>query len=183
MARRMVMLPALLSAAAALSGCRTVLIESRGSAAASLAFERTLVFVDVPANEGSEKTRRASENDLIRDLPALNGDPSYRFFPPGSIASLDEMKRWAAAEGFDGLLAVWPVRSYARRTNLMEPEAPDLVDFRFRALIFSLKAERDIWVGDFEVRDALPISKNLPAAARTIGRELRRSVWGTEGAD
>src|SRR5450631_1466188 len=138
MNRRSVILAAALSGMA-LSGCQTVLIESRASAAASLAFDRTLVFVDVPANEGSEKTRRASENDLVRDLPALNGDLSYRFFPPGSIGSLDNMKRWATAEGFDGLLAVWPVEAYRRRTNIMEEGEPDLIDLRFRALVFSLK--------------------------------------------
>ena len=181
MARRMVMLPALLSATAALSGCRTVLIEShRLPAESKLAFERTLVIVDVPEQLGSEKARRAAESELAGRLVALNASPSFQLIAAEDLGDLGQMKKWAAQEGFDGLVVVWlesivttQFPSLPAAEGFDEVPARDLFTLRVSASVVSLKEDREVWTGVVRQFDPYPLTKRLPAVARVVARKLK----------
>jgi hypothetical protein len=99
--------------ALALSACQTVVVKShRDSSVGKLTFARSLAIVNFSGYENSEPIRRAGEMELVNSLPDLNLVPSYRLFPLEELADIGEVKRRAAAEGFDGfvLLLVKEVR-------------------------------------------------------------------------
>jgi hypothetical protein len=94
--------------ALALSACQTLVVKShRDSSAGKLTFARSLAIVNFSRYENSEPIRRAGEMELVNNLPDLNLVPSYRLFPLEELADIGEVKRRAAAEGFDGFVLLW----------------------------------------------------------------------------
>jgi hypothetical protein len=179
MTRRSFLLPALF-AAVALSGCRTFVLEShRRPIEPKLTFERTVVIVNVPEEGGSERARRVAENELAGQLAALNASPSFRLIAPEDLGDAGQIRDWATAEGFDGLVLVWFEREIVRHmpTVLLLDEidmpARDVVRIRLNASVVSLKEDREVWTGVVEQFDPYPLTKKLPAVARIVARTLR----------
>jgi hypothetical protein len=173
MTRRSFLLSVLFAAAAS-SGCRTIVLEShRRPVEPKLAFERTVVIVNVPEERGSERARRVAENELAGELAALNASPSFRLIAAGDLRDSDQVKSWAVAEGFDGLVLIWLARSEVRRAPFLSPPAHDIVSFRLKASVVSLKENREVWTGVVEQFDPYPLTKNLPTVARVVARKLR----------
>lgn len=172
MTKRSFLLPVLLAAAAA-SGCSTLVLEShRRPTEPKLSFEKTVVIVSVPEEDGSERARRVAENELVGQLAALNASPSFRLIAPEILRDATQVKAWAAAEGFDGLVVIWLeqvlVKHYQSALG-----AGDAVSFRLKASVLSLKEDREVWTGVVQQRDPYPLTKNLPAVARIVARKLR----------
>lgn len=168
MTRRSFLLPVLF-AAAAMSGCRTFVLEShRRPVESKLAFEKTVVIVSVPEEDGSERARRVAENELAGRLAGLNASPSFRLIAAEDLHDSDQIKNWATAEGFDGLVLVWLDRSIVKHLPPLSAEgvptlpARDVVSFRLRASVVSLKEDREVWTGVVQQLDPYPLTKNLP---------------------
>lgn len=169
-----------LLAAAASMGCRTVVLEShRGPVESKLAFEKTVVIVSVPEQNGSERARRVAENELAGELVALNASPSFRLIAPEDLRDSDQVKAWAISEGFDGLVLIWLVRSTVTHLPSLAAEdgptlpARDVVTFRLKASVVALKEDREVWSGVVQQFDPYPLTKNLPTVARVVARKLK----------
>jgi hypothetical protein len=174
MTRRSFLLSVLFAAAAS-SGCSTIVLEShRRPVEPKLAFERTVVIVRFPEENGSERGRRVAENELAGQLAALNASPSFRLIAARDLRDSDQVKSWAVAEGFDGLVLIWFERSIVRHLPALDDiPARDVVSIRLRAAVVSLKEDREVWTGVVEQLDPYPLTKNLPAVARVVARKLR----------
>jgi hypothetical protein len=179
MTRRSFLLPVLFAAAAS-SGCSTIVLEShRRPVEPKLAFERTVVIVRFPEENGSERGRRVAENELAGELAALNASPSFRLIAAGDLRDSDQVKSWAVAEGFDGLVLIWLVHSTVTRLPSLSAEggptlpARYIVSFRLKASVVSLKEDREVWTGVVEQLDPYPLTKSLPTVARAVARKLR----------
>jgi hypothetical protein len=174
MTRGSFLLPVLF-AAAAVSGCRTFVLEShRRPVESKLAFERTVVIVSVPEEDGSERARRVAENELAGQLAGLNASPSFRLIAAEDLGDSAQIKIWAAAEGFDGLVVIWFERSIVRYLPALDDiPARDVLSIRLRAAVVSLKEDREVWTGVVQQLDPYPLTKNLPTVARVVARKLR----------
>jgi hypothetical protein len=174
MTRQSFLLPVLLAAAAS-SGCRTIVLEShRRPVEPKLAFERTVVIVSVPEENGSERGRRVAENELAGELAGLNASSSFRLIAARDLRDSDQVKSWAVAEGFDGLVLIWLERYSVRYLPGLEDIPPrDVVSIRLRAAVVSLKEAREVWTGVVEQLDPYPLTKSLPTVARVVARKLR----------
>lgn len=182
MTRRSFLLPVLFAAAAA-SGCRTFLLEShRRPVESKLAFAKTVVIVYVPEEDGSERARRVAENELASRLAALNASPSFRLIAAETLADSHQIKKWAAAEGFDGLVVVWfedssvthvPALASSEGIGIDDMPARDVVSIRLKASVVSLKEDREVWAGVVQQFNPYPLTKHLPAVARIVARKLR----------
>lgn len=166
-----VSVPVALVAALALSACQTVVVNShRDSSAGKLAFKRSLAIVNFTGYEDSEQIRRAGEMALVNDLAELNLVPSYRYFSIEELADIDEVKRRASAEGFDGLVLLW-VKDVRTQRGL-EDQQP-WVDVRVSAAIVSLSEDRDLWNGVIERREDDGTKKDVSAIVRAVSRQLK----------
>jgi len=174
MTRRSLLLPALFAVAAS-SGCSTFVLEShRRPVESKLSFERTVVIVSVPEERGSERGRRVAENELAGELAALNASPSFRLIAAEDLGDPDQIKSWAVAEGFDGLVVIRFERSSVRHLpDLGDIPPRDVVSIRLRAAVVSLKEAREVWTGVVQQFDPYPLTKNLPTVARVVARKLR----------
>jgi hypothetical protein len=143
-----------------------------------LAFDRTVVIVSVPEEDGSERARRVAENELAGCLPALNASPSFRLIAAGDLRDAEQVKTWAVEEGFDGLVVIWLDTTLLTRLADFDWEGgtmrrPDAVSFLFKASVLSLKEDREVWTGVVRQRDPYPLAKSLPDVARAVARALR----------
>lgn len=178
MTKRTFLLLAFLGAVAA-SGCSTLVLEShRLPVEPKLAFGKTVVIVSVPEEDGSERARRIAENELAGRLASLNASPSFRLIAAGELHDAEQVKSWAAGEGFDGLVVIWLDTTIRTRLPDFDWEGgsmarPDAVSFLFKASVLSLKEDREVWTGVVKQRAPRPLTKHLPAVARAVAQTLR----------
>ena len=175
--------PAVLVAALALAGCQTVVVGShRDPSAGSLAFERPLAIVDYPAEEDTERFRRAGEMELVNSLPELNLVPSYRTFALEELRDVDAAKRRASIEGYDGILLLRVTQARVQKgydtlevggDGFVAANGPDWLDVRVTATVVSLAEDREVWSAIVDRLDDKGRKKDVTAIARAVAKQMR----------
>lgn len=150
---RLVMVaPVALLLTLALSACQTLVLESqRDPSAGTASFAKSLAVVNL-----SETLRRTGEKELVRSLPELNLVPSFQLFSEAELDDMQEVKRRASEEGFDGLVLLL-VEDVASETLDDLPLATPYgfrrigeetwTDVRVSVSVQSLADDREVWSG------------------------------------
>ncbi len=181
MARHTHMFAALLSAAAALSGCQTVLIESHSDPSLGKpAVGRILVVASLPG-----EARRAAEEELVQRLAGHDATPSYRFLSPEESTRSSDIRRRAADEGFDSLIEMKSIgSSFRTRTGSggyvetgfgFSGYVPGslIEDIEFGVTFISLKDDRELFTCVVRRSDPWTLSATVQGVARRAVKRMK----------
>lgn len=158
-------------------GCGTTQVSSRSDPGlASMPFRNAAVVVSPDTGPSFEAARRSGETALARRLPELNLHETYHALPPDVVLEPARLKRWAMERGYDGLLFVWYDSSTSKTLPPLEVvDAGSVHRVSYRACIWALTPDRELWSARIDRRNATSSPKELEAVSRAVARELRKA--------
>ena len=135
-----------------------------------------------PAEEDTERFRRAGEMELVNSLPELNLVPSYRTFALEELRDVDAAKRRASIEGYDGILLLRVTQARVQKgydtlevggDGFVAANGPDWLDVRVTATVVSLAEDREVWSAIVDRLDDKGRKKDVTAIARAVAKQMR----------
>lgn len=173
-------LAAVLSAAA-LSGCRTALIESHSDVPfGKPSVGRILVVASLPG-----EARSAAEEELVQRLAGHDATPSYRFLSPAESVRGADVRRRAADQGFDSLVEMKSTGSSFRtrpgsggyiETGMgFSGYVPGslIEDIEFGVTLISLKDDRELFTCVVRRSDPGTLSATVRGVARKAVKQMK----------
>jgi hypothetical protein len=174
MRTRSAILPAL--SVLTLAACSTISVESQSRLSQPTpTLSRTLVVVALPA-----AARRAAEDTLVARLASLHPVASYPSVALEDDVTLGALRDRARADGFSGLLVVWPDGMSEKVYPVLGGDTPPFgvnasnqMTVRLVASLTVLDGDREVWKGIVTNRDAYPVDRQTPGMMIALADRLR----------